>query len=191
MADKQISELAAASSFGDDDLFAIQQSAATKKMEGSVLKSFVNSAISGIVGTIGALAHKDSASATYTPAGTVGTPTFEGTEVEGTATYTPAGTVSKPNITVTPTTKKVYEGTGVGTLPSLSLSVSGEAATLNFSEGTLPTRAQVDVVDSVAAELAATPTFEGTQATIKPKVTAAGTVSTPSFTGTEATITSS
>lgn len=58
-------------------------------------------------GTAGALAYKDSASASYTPAGTVSQPTFTGSSSTVTITssasssgnYQPAGTVSQPSFT--------------------------------------------------------------------------------------------
>ncbi len=67
----------------------------------------------GDLTSLGDLAYKDSASATYTPAGTVSQPTFSGSELtstgkftpqgsvsidigSGTANYTPAGSVSQP-----------------------------------------------------------------------------------------------
>ena len=61
----------------------------------------------GDLGALKALAYKDSASATYTPAGSVTAPTFTGTSSSVTITstnnssgnYQPAGTVSQPNFT--------------------------------------------------------------------------------------------
>lgn len=61
----------------------------------------------GPAGTFGALAYKDTASASYKPAGTVSKPTFTGSSSSVTITatdntsgnYTPAGTVSKPTFT--------------------------------------------------------------------------------------------
>lgn len=87
-------------------------------------------------GTLGALAYKDNATASYTPAGTVaitqGADTTD--SIEGIAT--------------------------VGTLPSFS--VSGE--TLTFAAGTLPTKASaVTVITARGTDTAA---FTGTAATI-------------------------
>lgn len=92
----------------------------------------------GDTSNLGDLALKDSASASYTPAGTVSQPTFTGSSTTftgnftpsgtisvgtGTANYTPAGTISKgtgtanytpegsvstPTITVTPSTTSKY-----------------------------------------------------------------------------------
>lgn len=109
-----------------------------------------------------ALAYKDNASASYTPAGAVTQPTFTGTAATitskgtpagtvskpswtGTAatitvTGTPAGTVSKPNVTVTPSTTTVNSITAVGslptcTLPTLTTTVANENLTLGWTEG--------------------------------------------------------
>lgn len=176
MADKQISELTAASSLGDNDLFAVQQGALARKLSGAALKEFINGAISAITGTIGALAHKDSAQTSYTPAGTV---TISiGT---GTANYTPAGTVSKPDVTVTPKNKTIQEITNVGTLPTFALVVDANGdGTFNWNQGTLPTSASATLVESLTAELQAAPTFSGTGVKIN-----------GAFAGTEVTLTSS
>lgn len=94
----------------------------------------------GDFGSLGALAFKDEATGSFTPAGTVAKPTFTGTEEtitvtgtpsgsvmigtgNGTANYTPEGDVSKPTfsgtkatISVSGTTKgSVTIGTGNGT----------------------------------------------------------------------------
>lgn len=47
----------------------------------------------GSTGSLKALAFKDSASGSYTPAGTIDTPTFTGAEMTASATYTPEGSV--------------------------------------------------------------------------------------------------
>lgn len=89
----------------------------------------------GSTGSLGALAFKDTASATYTPAGTVTQPTFIGTQETISASFIPAGTVSvgtgaanytpSGNISVTPTvtlnSTTVNSITGVGSLPSCTL----------------------------------------------------------------------
>ena len=48
----------------------------------------------GDLSTIGDLGWKDSASGTYTPAGTVSTPTFSGSSLTSTGNFTPSGSVS-------------------------------------------------------------------------------------------------
>lgn len=87
-------------------------------------------------GNLGALAYKNSASATYTPAGTI-------TVTDG-----------------ADTTATVNSITAVGTLPEFS--ISGE--TLTFSAGTLPTKGSDTTV--VTASGARTASFSGTEATI-------------------------
>jgi hypothetical protein len=88
----------------------------------------------------GALAFKSSASATYTPAGSVSI--TQGTDT--TASVTPFGTA--------------------GSLPDAYFTVSGETATFNWDAGALPT-AGTDV-DVVTAAGAVSATFSGTEATI-------------------------
>jgi hypothetical protein len=166
-----------------------------------------------------ALAYKDSASATYTPAGGVSQPTFTGTEgnvsVSGTpegtisvaasdtGNYTPAGSVAAPAISVKTagTTTTVNSITDVGTLPSLTTTVENELLTISFSQGTLPTKgANTTVKTGDAAYQATAPSFTGTKVQLDftgtatsstGKFTPAGTVSKPTFTGTQATITAS
>lgn len=105
----------------------------------------------GSTGSLKALAFEDTASAEYTPAGTVSKPTFTGTATtstgkftpagsvdvsvddttnktatvsaaaSGAATYTPDGTISTPTATVTMNTTTVNSITEVGTLPECTL----------------------------------------------------------------------
>lgn len=119
----------------------------------------------GDTSSLGDLASKDSASGTYTPAGTVSQPTFTGTQAtikpkvtaagsveistgSGTANYTPAGTVSQPTTTVTLNTASKYvasSATGGGsvtagtaasaTMPVLTTSVANETLTLGWTAG--------------------------------------------------------
>lgn len=149
----------------------------------------------GDMSGLGSLAYKNNASGSYTPAGTVSTPTFSGSEGNvsvtgtptgsvtiskgtGTANYTPEGTVSTPTITVTPTTTTVNSITAVGTLPSctlptLSTTVSDETLTLSwtagsFSAGTLPTKgANTTVATGIESASSTQPTFTGTGANLK------------------------
>lgn len=172
----------------------------------------------GSTGSLKALAFKDSASTSYTPAGTVSQPTFTGTKAtisssftpagtvaisKGTVTanYTPAGTVSAPTVTVTPNTTSVKPFGSAGTLPSFTASVSGETLSLGFSAGTLPSAGTaVTVATGIKSATASAPKFTGTGVELKAKFTGtagtasaeytpAGTVSKPTFTGTAATIT--
>lgn len=97
----------------------------------------------GDLSLIGDLGWKDSASASYKPAGTVSQPTFTGESLTSTGTFIPSGDV----------TLTVYStNTGPNRIPFVSTLGSG--------------------------------TISGTPATIKPKVTAAGSVSISKGTGT-------
>lgn len=100
---------------------------------------------------LGDLAYKNSATGSFTPAGTVSTPTFTGTQGSvsvtgtpsgsvsisagtGTANYTPAGTVSTPTFTGTQGSVSV-----TGT-PSGSVSISTGSGTANYTPaGTVST----------------------------------------------------
>lgn len=184
----------------------------------------------GSTGSLKALAFKDSASASYTPAGSVSQPTFTGTEatvnVEGTASATPTArlvfddpngaTVSLPvhspgdnnyiqgapkakatGAKVTLNTSSIQQITGVGTLPAMTTSVSGETLTLGWNAGTLPTKAAVTVATGVNSVTQPTVTIGTMDITFNPlsatvnstgKVTPSGTVSKPTFAGSAATI---
>ncbi len=89
----------------------------------------------------GALAFKSSASATYTPAGSVAI--TQGTD----------------------TTASVTGIASVGTLPDSYFTVSGETATFVFDAGTLPT-ADAAATTVITARGADTAAFTGTEATI-------------------------
>lgn len=231
----------------------------------------------GDMSGLGDLSQKDSASATYTPAGSVSQPTFTGTDKtvnvsgtasgsvtistgSGTSNYTPSGSVSRPSftgdeltstgtftpagnissatndsgnyqpagsITVTEnasgtafqakgtistptisvqtagTTTTVNSITDVGTLPELSMTVTGETLTISFDAGTLPTKGANTTVKTGDATYQSTqPTFtgqkynvsfsgtkvqlgfSGTAGAVSVKGTPEGTVSQPTFTGT-------
>ena len=72
----------------------------------------------GDMGSLGALAYKDNASATYTPAGSVSQPTFTGTSLTSTGTFTPAGGVTvstKTTTNKTATVSKASSGTATYT----------------------------------------------------------------------------
>lgn len=109
----------------------------------------------GSTGSLKALAFKDSA----------------------TGSYTPAGTVSAPTVTVTPNTTSVKPFGSAGTLPSCTLpemtaTVSGETLTLGwtagtFSAGTLPSAGTaVTVATGIKSASASAPTFTGTSGTV-------------------------
>lgn len=153
----------------------------------------------GDMSMLGTLAYKNSASGSYTPAGTVSQPTFTGTAATITVDTTPSGTVSAPTITVTPATATVNSITEVGTLPDCTLpvfsaTVANETLTLGwtagtFSAGTLPTKgANQTVVTGIQSAEASQPTFTGTSSEGTATYTPTGTVSQPSFTGTAGTV---
>ena len=98
----------------------------------------------GPAGTFKALAFKDNASATYTPAGTVTQPTFSGSELTSTGTASPSGSVS-----------------------------------VSLSSANSTSSGAVSYISAIG-----TKEFSGTQATIKPKVTAAGDVTISTGSGT-------
>lgn len=107
-----------------------------------------------------------------------------------TGSYTPAGSVSAPTITVTPSTTSKYvasSATGGGsvtagsaascTLPSMTTSVANETLTIGWSAGsftantptavTLPTFSSQTIATGITSASATQPTFTGTQATIE------------------------
>lgn len=69
----------------------------------------------GDMSGLGALATKDTASASYKPAGTVSQPTFTGNNMTSTGNFTPEGTVSKPTFSGTEGNLSV-SGTPAGTI---------------------------------------------------------------------------
>lgn len=89
----------------------------------------------GDLSSLGALAYADTATGSYTPAGTVSQPTFSGTETSVTVTatasgsgnYTPAGTVSQPTFSGSATTS-----TGTFT-PEGSVSLTNSDVTATVS----------------------------------------------------------
>lgn len=171
----------------------------------------------GPAGTFRALAYKDSASTSYTPAGSVSKPTFTGSSSDVTITatdnesgnYQPKGTVDAPTISVktagatttvkNPTkvtvAKTVVAAAPGSTAPSNNLtyySVSGETLSLyqlGFTTGDSITTDDVTVKTGDASYEASAPTFTGTKAQLSGTTTAEGSVSQPAFSGTVATIT--
>lgn len=166
----------------------------------------------GDLSSLGSLAYKNTASGSFTPAGTVSQPTFNGDTMNstgsftpagsvkltngnktaavspassGTVTYTPDGTVSAPTISVKTkgTTTTVNSITAVGTLPTYT--VSGEVLTL--TQGTLPTKGSNQTVKTGDAAYQATaPEFTGTGVRL-----VTGNISVPtsaSFTGTAGSV---
>ena len=102
----------------------------------------------GSTGSLKALAFKDSASASYTP----------------------KGSVSAPSVSVAVNTASVTSITGVGTLPSFTASVNDEVLTLGFSAGSLPTKGNaVTVATGIKSASATAPEFTGSASTIAVK----------------------
>lgn len=170
----------------------------------------------GDLSILGALAYQDTASADYTPAGTVSQPSFTGTSTtstgtftpsgsvsftnsnqtatvsaadSGDATFTPAGSVSTPTISVATagSTTTVNSITAVGTLPAFGATVSSENLTLSWDAGSLPTKGDNTTVKTGdAAYSASQPTFTGTAVRL-----VTGNISVPSsasFSGTEGNV---
>lgn len=123
----------------------------------------------GDLSALGDLAYKNTASASYKPAGTVSKPSFTGDSMSSTGSYTPAGTVSKPTFTgdsmtatgtytpagsvsLTNTNKTAavspassgtatYTPAGTVTAPTISVATAGSTTTVNSitAVGSLPT----------------------------------------------------
>ena len=126
--------------------------------------------------TLGDLAYKSSATASYTPTGTVSQPTFSGASLSSTGSYTPGGsittttagtenktaavsvassgsttyqpggTISTPTITVTPSTVTFKPITSVGSTPSWTGTVSNENLTISWDAGSTPTQGNEQTV---------------------------------------------
>lgn len=123
-------------------------------------------------------AHKHTV--THTPAGSIGSKSL-----------TPAGSVSSTFTGSSATTgspsgtTSVYSITGVGSVPSLTASVTNRCLTLTFSAGSVPTRSSVTLpstahTHTVTAKGSVSSTFTGTAASHN-----------HTFTGTSATLTTS
>ena len=81
----------------------------------------------GDLSALKALAYKDDAEGSYTPAGSVSQPTFTGTALTSTGTYTPEGTVGTPEFTGTAGSVSV-----TGT-PSGSVTIAPGEGTANYT----------------------------------------------------------
>lgn len=97
----------------------------------------------GDLSVLGDLAYKDSASATYTPAGTVSQPTFTGSQSAVTITasdntsgnYQPKGTVSQPTFTGSSTTSS-GKFTPEGSVSVTTNATTNKTATVSTTTGT-------------------------------------------------------
>lgn len=115
----------------------------------------------GDLGTLGALAFKDSATGNYTPAGTVTQPTFSGSELTSTGKFTPAGSVTVSTNATTNKTATVskansgeatYTPEGSVAAPTISVATAGSTTTIKN-----PTKATVAKTVVAAAPGATAP----------------------------------
>ena len=127
----------------------------------------------GSTGSLKALAFKDNASASYTPAGTIGEQAFTGSLLTSTGKFTPVGEVSQPTFSGTELTSTgAYTPEGQISAPVFS------GTDVTFSGSYTPAGT-------------VTSTFAGTKAELSDSVnyTPAGSVSQPTFTGDKQTLT--
>lgn len=105
-----------------------------------------------LTNALGGLAYKDSAGGNFTPAGSISL-----------NSYTPEGTVSTPTINVTENSTTIAPFGEAGTLPSLTIWVDEDAG-LNFSwdPGTLPAAGTSATVLTGVSASSSQPTFTGT-----------------------------
>ena len=160
---------------------------------------------------LGDLAYKDTASATYTPAGTVSQPTFTGTSLTSTGSFTPSGSVSAPTISVSSagSTITIHNPTKATVATAVTAAAPGAAAPSNsityysvsnetlsfyqlgYNTGDSISTSDVTVKTGDASYESTAPEFTGTSGSVSVSGTPEGTVSQPSFSGTQATITAS
>lgn len=102
---------------------------------------------------LGALAYKDSASGSYTPAGTVSQPNFTGDSLTSTGNVTATGTVSKPTFTGTEGDVSV-SGTPAGT-------IGVGAGTANYTPGGTVSTPTITVTPTSATKYVASSATSG------------------------------
>ena len=124
--------------------------------------------------SLGALAKKDSATASYQPAGTISTPTFTGSSSNVTITtassssgnYTPSGTISKPTFTgssMTSTGNYTPQGSVAVTSTAVSKNITINASTDTAAPATYTPAGSVTVTtNSTSNKTAAVTTASGT-----------------------------
>lgn len=106
----------------------------------------------------------DSSWHAYGPAGEFGTLAYKNS---ASGSFTPHGSVSTPTITVTPSNATVNSITDVGTLPVWNATVANENLTISWSQGTLPTKgSDTTVVSGIQSATSSQPTFTGTGETV-------------------------
>lgn len=160
----------------------------------------------GDLSDMGSLAYKDSASGTYTPAGSVSTPSFTGTQATIQVSGTPSGTVSTPTFTGDEATvnvsgtaqAQVFTGSPVDYTPAGTN--SGGNVTLTYetinsieSVGTLPSATMPTFTVENETLIITAGSFNAGTLPVKgaDTVVASGidTITQPTFTGTLAQIT--
>lgn len=151
----------------------------------------------GDFGSLGALAFKDAASGSYTPAGSVSQPTFTGTSKsvsvkgtpsgtiaigtgDGTANYTPEGTVSKPTFTGT------QGSVSVSGKPTGNVTItSSNSGTKNYTPGgTVTISTGTGTANYTPSGTVSQPSFTGTQGSVSVSGKPTGTVTIGTGTGT-------
>lgn len=148
----------------------------------------------GDLSALGALAYKNTASGSYTPAGTVSQPSFTGDTMNSTGSFTPAGSVSLTNGNKTAAVSPASSGTvtytpaGDVSAPTISVKTAGTTTTVNSitNVGTLPTMPTYSVASEVLTITAGSPgtlPTKGSNQTVKTG-DAAYQATAPEFTGT-------
>lgn len=145
-----------------------------------------------------ALAFKDSASTTYTPAGSV-SGSFSGASMTSTGKFTPSGSISVGTGTANYTPSGSISGGSVTggkaascTLPSLGMSVgaSDETLTITWSAGSFTANTPTAVtLPNTFTGTGVKLTFSGSQGDVSVSGTTTGSINGLGFSGTQATIT--
>lgn len=147
----------------------------------------------GDLSALGALAYKNTASGSYTPAGTVSQPSFTGDTMNSTGSFTPAGSVTLTNGNKTAAVSPASSGTATYTpdgdvsAPTISVKTAGTTTTVNSitNVGTLPTMPTYTVASEVLTITAGSPgtlPTKGSNQTVKTG-DAAYQATAPEFTG--------
>lgn len=148
----------------------------------------------GDLSALGTLAYKNTASGSYTPAGTVSQPSFTGDTMNSTGSFTPAGSVTLTNGNKTAAVSPASSGTATYTpagdvsAPTISVKTAGTTTTVNSitDVGKLPTMPTYTVASEVLTITAGSPgtlPTKGSNQTVKTG-DAAYQATAPEFTGT-------
>lgn len=148
----------------------------------------------GDLSALGTLAYKNTASGSYTPAGTVSQPSFTGDTMNSTGSFTPAGNVTLTNGNKTAAVSPASSGTATYTpagdvsAPTISVKTAGTTTTVNSitDVGKLPTMPTYTVASEVLTITAGSPgtlPTKGGNQTVKTG-DAAYQATAPEFTGT-------